>query len=116
MRGNRMHQHIDNTSKYLDHFHKRSRAACDGRESLVGKGLWRRNHAVKYTAGLLIVVFATCSMQGQDRSKVPIKEMNSATVARMPVQQQTSSAPQKRMVTLSDAVSIFLQQNLQLVA
>jgi cobalt-zinc-cadmium efflux system outer membrane protein len=49
-------------------------------------------------------------MQAQVKSSVPMKENDAGTAAMPTARQQT------RTITISDAVSIFLQQNLQLMA
>ena len=46
----------------------------------------------------------------------PLKGINAKSAAMLTTSQQTPASPAKRSITISDAVSIFLQQNLQLVA
>lgn len=46
----------------------------------------------------------------------PQKSTNAKSAAILRAQQQTPAPPAKRSITISDAVSIFLRQNLQLVA
>jgi outer membrane protein, heavy metal efflux system len=69
-----------------------------------------------YASFLLISALAVLSVPGQDRSIVPFKDTNVGTGSIIPSRQQTSATTQKRPITISDAVAIFLQQNLQLVA
>src|SRR6266849_454904 len=52
----------------------------------------------------------------QEKSPEPVKGVKSNIGAMLQGQQQTPATSAKRSITLSDAVSIFLQQNLQLVA
>jgi cobalt-zinc-cadmium efflux system outer membrane protein len=67
-------------------------------------------------AGLLLVTLTVQPILAQERSSGPSKSI-SANIAIPPQTQQQPSAPSaKRPITISDAVSIFLQQNLQLVA
>ncbi|MDT7541691.1 MAG: outer membrane protein heavy metal efflux system [Acidobacteriota bacterium] len=62
-------------------------------------------------------------MRAQEKSLEPVKRINSADIAEMsdalhgtPDARQTPVVPAQRSITISDAVSIFLQQNLQLLA
>jgi cobalt-zinc-cadmium efflux system outer membrane protein len=50
----------------------------------------------------------------QDKSQLPFK--NNSVVPTLPASRQTPSPPADRPITIKDAVTIFLQQNLQLVA
>jgi len=52
----------------------------------------------------------------QEKSPEPLKASNADFAARLQAQQQIPASPVKRSITISDAVSIFLQQNLQLLA
>ena len=51
-----------------------------------------------------------------EKSTERLKETNAEIAAKSRAQQPSPEAPGKRSITISDAVSIFLQQNLQLVA
>src|SRR5881394_4232396 len=62
---------------------------------------------------LLLVILSAYITPAQDKSQVPIK--NNSTTAALPAAQK-SPAPADRPITIKDAVTIFLQQNLQLVA
>jgi cobalt-zinc-cadmium efflux system outer membrane protein len=86
-----MHQLSSNTINYLRRF--------GGRD-----GYRWRGRCTIYTACLILVLSATYPMPAQDKTIVPANDANAA------------NAPQKRSITITDAVSIFLQQNLQLVA
>jgi outer membrane protein, heavy metal efflux system len=68
-------------------------------------------------AATLILSMCVHTILAQEQSPGPLKNIN-ADIRAMPraQQQQTPAAPAKRSITISDAVSIFLQQNLQLMA
>ncbi|MGH9929058.1 MAG: TolC family protein, partial [Pyrinomonadaceae bacterium] len=65
---------------------------------------------------MLLVTLANGPILAQEKSAEPLQGINSKIVAMSPNQQQTPAIPGKRSITVSDAVTIFLQQNLQLVA
>src|SRR6266852_4657578 len=76
----------------------------------------KRIHAISIVASLLLIALTTHSLLAQEKSPEPLKGIN-ANIAAIPrAQQQTPATPAKRSITISDAVSIFLQQNLALVA
>jgi cobalt-zinc-cadmium efflux system outer membrane protein len=83
-----MHHHIKDTNNYLRRFRRRGRPGL--------------------TACLLLLILAAHPLPAQEKPPDP-----AATPA---VPQQAPATPAKRPITISDAVSIFLQQNLQLVA
>ncbi|HEV7398338.1 MAG TPA: TolC family protein [Pyrinomonadaceae bacterium] len=67
-------------------------------------------------AGLLLVTLTVQPVLAQEHSSGPSKSI-STNIAIPPQTRQQPPAPSaKRPITISDAVSIFLQQNLQLVA
>ena len=72
-------------------------------------------------AGSLVAMLILCvcvhTILAQEQSPGPLKSIN-ADIRAMPraQQQQTPAPPARRSITISDAVSIFLQQNLQLMA
>ena len=76
-----------------------------------------RRQRKNYLAGLLLVTLSTHSILAQEKSLEPSKG-NKADILALPQtwQQQTSPAPGKRSITVEEAVAIFLNQNLQLVA
>jgi cobalt-zinc-cadmium efflux system outer membrane protein len=64
-----------------------------------------------------LILFACVQpLLAQEKSPDPLKGVNARIGAMLPTQRQTPMTPAKRSITISDAVSIFLQQNLQLVA
>jgi len=88
-----------------------------GRVRLLGGCSRRKSRTASYLAGLLLVTLTVHPiLLAQQQSSAPSTSINTdiATVPR--AQQQTPVPPAKRPITISDAVSIFLQQNLQLVA
>jgi len=68
-------------------------------------------------AGLLLLTLTTPAILAQDKPpRAVVKDLN-ATISEMLRAQQQAPAPAvKKTITISDAVSIFLQHNLQLVA
>ncbi len=76
----------------------------------------RRNHRASYLAGLLLITFTTHPILAQEKLPDPLPGINANISALPHAPQQTPAPPAKRSITISDAVSIFLQQNLQLVA
>ncbi|HWO02301.1 MAG TPA: TolC family protein, partial [Blastocatellia bacterium] len=66
-------------------------------------------------AGLLLITLVTPAILAQDKSSPqPLKGINADIAEMIRERRQTPAA--RRSITISDAVSIFLQQNLQLVA
>src|SRR5229473_4889803 len=68
-----------------------------------------------YLASFLLFILTSHPVLAQEKSPEPLKGIN-ANIAVMPRAQQQAPSPAKRSLTISDAVSIFLQQNLELVA
>src|SRR5258708_3422416 len=71
---------------------------------------------LRYLASLLLFSLVGPSILAQEKSPEPLKGVNRNIAAMTQGQPQTPSPSAKRSITLTDAVSIFLQQNLQLVA
>ena len=88
-----MHQHTNNINKFPRSFGEPRR--------------WER-----YTSCMVLLIVITSPILAQEKSIVPFKD---ATAAMHPARSQTQTNPPKR-ITIADAVSIFLQQNLELVA
>jgi outer membrane protein TolC len=65
-------------------------------------------------ASLVSLILATNPLVAQERSPGPLKGINADIAAMIRDRQQTASA--KRSITIAEAMSIFLQQNLQIVA
>jgi cobalt-zinc-cadmium efflux system outer membrane protein len=71
------------------------------------------NHRAACLAGLLALLLAGQSIQAQEK---PVQLLRLDIAAASNTQPQNSASPAKRLISLSDALSIFMQQNLQLVA
>src|SRR6266498_778999 len=76
----------------------------------------QKHHRASCLAGLLLVTLMVQPILAQEKSSGPSKSINTDIAALTQAQQQMPALPAKRSITISDAVSIFLQQNLQLVA
>lgn len=98
-----MHQHPNNTTNY--------RRRC-ARRLLIAlrRGKGPRGERMHPAAWLLLLILAAHAARAQD-ALLPMPVPGTGT-AKAPAQ----TAPQLRTVTIADAVSIFLQQNLQIVA
>ncbi len=88
---------------------------CQGRCTLPQCCQRQKSRRASYLASLLLLTLTTHPILAQQKSPEPLKRIN-ANIAAMPHDQKQTPAPAKRSITISDAVSIFLQQNLQLVA
>ncbi len=109
-----MHQRIN---KYLRRFGEHyDRATRQGRYNVTRYYHRQRNRCAVYLASLLLLAPLAHPLLAQEKSAAPLKGSNSRILAMSQAQQQVPATPAKRSVTVSDAVSIFLQQNLQLVA
>jgi len=73
---------------------------------------------IQILVGLAIALFALTShpILAQEKSRDPLNVIGAPMAAMAGPQQQTPAPAVKRSITISDAVSIFLQQNLELVA
>src|SRR5262245_51215975 len=68
-------------------------------------------------AALLVAAFVPPSIAAQENPQIPSSRVANGVIMEMiQGQQQSPGAPARRSLTISDAVSVFLQQNLQLVA
>lgn len=76
----------------------------------------RRSYRASRLAGVLVLTLVAQPLLAQEKSAEPLSGINSKSVAVAQEQQPAAAAPAKRLVTVTDAVSIFLQQNLELVA
>jgi outer membrane protein, heavy metal efflux system len=95
----------------------------DLRYSVVGQGQSgpRRSHRrskTRYAAFLLLVTLSPHSILAQEKALEPLQGHKADIVALTQAlqEQPTPPSPAKRSITVSEAVSIFLNQNLQLVA
>src|ERR1700749_2138029 len=81
-----------------------------------------------YLAGLLLFILITQPVPAQEKSPAPAKQVwtnnlfvlpdapQTPTTTANPTSLASTSTPTARSLTISDAVAIFLQQNLQLLA
>ena len=76
----------------------------------------QRHLRVGYLASLVVLALTTQSILAQDKSPEPSKKIDTNIISLLSIQPQTSTPSPQRLITIKDAVSIFLQQNLQLVA
>ena len=67
-----------------------------------------------YLVGLVLLAVTVHQIAAQEKSRGPLNGINLA--ANVQAQQQTTAPGARRSITLSDAVQIFMQQNLQLLA
>jgi outer membrane protein TolC len=84
-----------------------------GKSMMIQKGIQPVAGSLAVTLILLVCVHPILA---QEKSPEPLQGINANIAATLHTQQQTPAPPAKRSITISDAVSIFLQQNLQLVA
>jgi cobalt-zinc-cadmium efflux system outer membrane protein len=73
-------------------------------------------HHVILLLGLLLVIAIGCPVRAQQPPAEQAKSIKSEIATMLPGQQLTPATPDKRSITISDAVGIFLKQNLDLVA
>jgi cobalt-zinc-cadmium efflux system outer membrane protein len=98
---------------------------CQGRCGLPRR---RKNQRAGYIVGLLLFTFITQPVSAQEQSPKPAKQIWKNSLFVLPDAPQTpanpttpatpvpTATPAARSITISDAVAIFLQQNLQLLA
>jgi cobalt-zinc-cadmium efflux system outer membrane protein len=71
---------------------------------------------VIYLISLLLVISIVCPVRAQEQAAEQAKSIRTGIAPLLPGQQLPAALPGKQSITLSDAVSIFLKQNLDLVA
>jgi hypothetical protein len=75
----------------------------------------RKASGARSLVGLLLTTLVTSATVAQEKpAQQPLKGINAAIADMVRDRQQTS--PAKKSITITDAVSIFLQQNQQLIA
>src|SRR5437588_12516219 len=89
---------------------------CRRRSALFIRRPRRAPLRVGYVTSLLVLALTTHSVLAQDTAPGPLKKIDTNIISLLSIQPQTSTPSQQRLITIKDAVSIFLQQNLQLVA
>ena len=75
----------------------------------------RKHHRSTFLSGLTLLAIMVSGIQAQEKAAVPLDQNNIASQHRSQPQMQASGMS-KRSITLVDAIEIFMQQNLQLVA
>jgi cobalt-zinc-cadmium efflux system outer membrane protein len=109
---------------YLHNYLRRFGAQCNsvdcqcryGQERLPRCCRRQKGRRASHLAVLLLITLSTHPILAQEKSPDSLQGVN-ANIAALPgAPQQTTAPPAKRSITISDAVSIFLRQNLQLVA
>ena len=102
-----MHKHTNNETKFLQRLRR-------GKNSAVFKDQHGRPGWLLTAACVFLILFAVHQALAQDKSQTPVRDLKS--VATAPAPQGTPSTQSTRSISIKDAVTIFLQQNLQLVA
>src|SRR5262245_52445167 len=109
-----MSQHTNN---YLRRFRERcDSVVCQGPGGLPQSCLRQKCRRASYLAGLLVLALTAHPIRAREMSPEPLKGFNVDVATKLNAQQQSPALVPKRSITISDAVSIFLQQNLELVA
>jgi cobalt-zinc-cadmium efflux system outer membrane protein len=88
--------------------------------SMVCQTRWPHRHArhpARGLASLLLLILATPPTWAQEKSPPqPLQGINADITRMLHAQQQPTVSTGKKAITIADAMTIFLQQNLQLVA
>lgn len=113
-----MSQRLNNGLRnYLRRFGKRCDCAVCQLEDFLNWTYCRlTNRCVGYLVCLVFITLTCSTVLSQQMPPDPLKKFNVPNLAALPKVSQQTPSPAKRSLTISDAVSIFLQQNLQLVA
>ncbi len=113
-----MYQRANNYLRnYLRRFGERcDSVVCQGQCGLPRCCSRQKNRRASYLASLLLITLTTHPILAQEKSPEALQGIKANIAALPKAPQQTPVLPAKRSITISDAVSIFLQQNLQLVA
>src|ERR1051326_119742 len=94
---------------------KRSAERCS-RRGLYQFFPQRHPRRVGYFASLLVITVTTHLLPAQEKSHGPLNAVDAKITTLLSISDQNSAPSPQRRITISDAVSIFLQQNLQLGA
>jgi len=106
---------------YLHNYLRRFGAWCDSVFCEGQCGLSRccrrqQSHRASYIVTLLLITLTTQAILAQEKSPDRSQVINANLVALPGPAQQTPPTAARRAITISEAVAIFLQQNIQLVA
>ena len=105
--GERMFSQTNNLLRRFGRRRKYKRESLPGRARRPARGL----------AGLLLLMLATPPLRAQEKARPqPLQGINADISRMLRAPQQPAPATGKKSLTLADAVTVFLQQNLQLVA
>jgi len=112
-----MYQQANNyLGNYLRHFTRRCNSAvCQSQCGLPQCSRARKSREARSLVFLLLLTLTVHPILAQEKPE-PLTGINARSATKLTPSQQTPASPAKRSITISDAVSIFLQQNLQLVA
>jgi len=111
MRGDWMSQHIKN---HFLNFHKYF--SCRDQSRFVKVSGLSAGQPPALIAALLVLTLWVQPIAAQEKPNEAAKEISVAKPPPQPQTQTPPGTPSKRYVTLADAVQLFMQQNLQLVA
>lgn len=76
----------------------------------------KRHTRIKFAACVLLIFISAVFAHAQDLSQLPVDMSDPASAALVTKPQPKPGKQTTRLISITDAVSIFLQQNLQLVA
>src|SRR6266550_3499904 len=109
-----MYQHTDNDRRCFGKGY--DGVTCENRVAVRQYGRWQKNRSASYLTSLLLLALVAQPLLAQEKQAGPLRDIHAKILSMSPDQQQAPANPAKRSLTVEDAVSIFLQQNLQLVA
>lgn len=108
-----MCQRVNNA---LRRFRERCNYVCQHQSFLPRDYVEQKTCWSRCLPGLLFLTLTIHPIWAQEKAPDPLKRINANIVALPKAAAQTPGTPAKGTITISDAVSIFLQQNLQLLA
>jgi cobalt-zinc-cadmium efflux system outer membrane protein len=109
-----MHQQTNNLHPCLRHFGGRNCKIPPDDGSRYHQ--WRHRYRERCAVLFFVIICTAYPILGQEKTPEPLKVPDPGAAVAPSVRQQTTTSDVKRVITISEAVSIFLQQNLQLVA
>ena len=108
-----MCQRVNNA---LRRFRERCNYVCQYQSFLPRDYLGQKTRWSHCLAGLLFLTLTTHWIRAQEKAPNPLKGIHANIEALPQASRQRPGTPAKGTITISDAVSIFMQQNLQLLA
>jgi cobalt-zinc-cadmium efflux system outer membrane protein len=109
-----MHQLTNNAQDLLSQ--PCASVVCQTWDPFPRRSYLRAGHRVSYLISLLLLTLAVHPIRAQAQSPGQSKSIKADISALLPGQQLPPALPGKQSITISDAVAIFLKQNLDLVA